>query len=80
MVNDFYKSARKHSFVISYERADLKRTGLISSQRRHNERDGVSNHRRLECFLNRSFRRSAQKTSKLRVTGGDRWIPLTKGQ
>ena len=33
-------------------------------QWRHNERDGVSNHR-----LNRLFRRKSKKTSKLRVTG-----------
>ena len=37
--------------------------------RRHNERNGVSNHRRLDCLLNRSFRRRSKKTSKLRVTG-----------
>ena len=32
-------------------------------------RDGVSNHRRLDCFLNRLFRRRSKKTSKLSVTG-----------
>ena len=36
---------------------------------RHNERDGVSNHRRFDCLLNRLFRRRSKKTSKLRVTG-----------
>ena len=36
-------------------------------QWRHNERDGVSNHRRLDCFLNHLFRRRSNKTSKLRV-------------
>ena len=36
---------------------------------RHNERDGVSNHRRLGCFLSRLFRRRSTKTSKLLVTG-----------
>ena len=36
---------------------------------RHNEYDGVSNHHRLDCLLNRSFRRRSKKTSKLRVTG-----------
>ena len=34
-------------------------------QWRQNERDGVSNHRRLDCL----FRRRSKKTSKLRVTG-----------
>ena len=36
---------------------------------RHNEHDGVSNHRRFDCLLNRLFRRRSKKTSKLRVTG-----------
>ena len=36
---------------------------------RHNERDGVSNHRCLDCLLNRLFRRRSKKTSKLCVTG-----------
>ena len=36
---------------------------------RHNELDGVSNHRRLCCLLNRLLRRISKKTSKLRVTG-----------
>ena len=31
--------------------------------------DGVSNYRRLECFINRLFRRRSKKTSNLRVTG-----------
>ena len=38
-------------------------------QWRHNERFGVSNHRRHDCFLSRLFRRRSKKTSKLRVTG-----------
>ena len=38
-------------------------------QWRHNERDGVSNHRRLACLLKRLFRRRLKKTSKLRLTG-----------
>ena len=36
---------------------------------RHNLSDGVSNHRRLDCLLNRLFRRRSKKTSKFRVTG-----------
>ena len=36
---------------------------------RHNERDGLSNHRRLDCLINRLFRCRSKKTSKLRVTG-----------
>ena len=38
-------------------------------QWRHNGRNGVSNHRRLDCLLNRVFRRKSKKTSKFRVTG-----------
>ena len=41
-------------------------TGLL--QWRHNERDGVSNHTRLDCLLSRLFRRRSKKTWKLRVT------------
>ena len=33
------------------------------------EHDGVSNHKRLDCLLNRLFRCRSKKTSKLRVTG-----------
>ena len=35
----------------------------------HNKRDGVSNHRRLDCLVNLLFRRRSKKTSKLHVTG-----------
>ena len=45
------------------------RTYSIALQWRHNERNGVSNHRRLDCLLNRLFRRRSKKTSKLRATG-----------
>ena len=37
--------------------------------RRHNERDGVSNHQHYDCLLNGLFRCRSKKTSKLRVTG-----------
>ena len=40
-----------------------------SLQWRHNKRDGVSNHRRLDCLLSRLFWRRSKKTPKLRVTG-----------
>ena len=44
------------------------RSFITSLQIRHNGRDGVSNHQRLECLFNRLFRCSSKKTSKLRVT------------
>ena len=44
--------------------------GMYTSlQWRHNELDGVSNHRCLHCLLDCWFRRRSKKTSKLRVTG-----------
>ena len=41
----------------------------LSLQWRHNELDGVSNHRRLGCLLNRLFGCRSKKTSKFRVAG-----------
>ena len=38
-------------------------------QWRHNEPDCISNHQPHDCLLNRLFRLSSKKTSKLRVTG-----------
>ena len=38
-------------------------------QWRHDERDGVSNQRRLDCLLNRFSRHRSKKTAKLRATG-----------
>ena len=50
----------------------------------HHEHDGVWNHRRADCLLNRLFRRRSNKTSKPRATGlcegnfnSDRGIPRT---
>ena len=48
-------------------------------QWRHDERDGVSNHRRLYCLLNRLLRPRSKKTSKLRVTGLCKEKPLVTG-
>ena len=38
-------------------------------ERRYNERGSVSNHWRLGCFLNCSFRRRSKKMLKLRFAG-----------
>ena len=43
--------------------------GIALLQSRHSELDDVSNHRRLGCLLNRLFRHTSKKTSKLCVTG-----------
>ena len=40
----------------------------IALRWRHNEHDGIWNHQRHGCLLNRLFRRKSKKTSKLRVT------------
>ena len=44
-------------------------TAFLSLKWHHNKRDGVSNHRRLGCLLNRLFMHRSKKTPKLRVTG-----------
>ena len=41
----------------------------ISSQWRHSEPDGVSNHQCIDCLLNRIIQSRSKKTTKLRVTG-----------
>ena len=64
------KASPCHGLHIIYQTPSTEQRGQTkSSQWRHNERDGVSNHRRLDCLLNRLFRRESKKTSKLRVTG-----------
>ena len=51
-----------------------------TSQWLYNHRDGVSNHRRLGCLLNRFFRRTWKEASKLSVTGlCERNQPVTGG-
>ena len=47
-------------------------------QWRHSERDDVSNHQPHVYLLNRLFRRSSKKTSKLRVTGLCEWPVISK--
>ena len=48
-------------------------------QWRHNERDGVTNHRCLDCLLNRLFKCRSKKTSTFRVTGFCEWNPPVTG-
>ena len=55
------------------------------TDRRHDERDDVSNHRRHDCLLKRLFMRKKKIKAQRHwllwgESGGDRWIPLTKGQ
>ena len=65
----------------------LKLLSISTSQWRHNEHDGVSNHQPHDCLLKRLFKHRSKNSSKLRVTGllwgeftSDRWIPRTNGQ
>ena len=44
-------------------------SSITTLQWRHNGLDGVSNHQRHDCLLNRLFGRRSTKTSKLPVTG-----------
>ena len=53
----------KHTCSVSHEICQY------SLQWRHNERNDVSNHRCLDCLLNRLFRRWSKRSSKLCVTG-----------
>ena len=53
-----------HHFGCSFPRT--RRNTLLW---RHNKRDGVPNHRCIDCLLNRFFMRRSNKISKLRVTG-----------
>ena len=58
---EFNRGAQKRHQVISNYHAVL--------QWRHNESDGVSNHRHIDCLRNRLFRRRSKKRSNLRTTG-----------
>ena len=52
----------------------------VTVQWRHNERDSVSNHRRLDYLFNRLFMGRSKKISKFRVTGlCERNPPVTGG-
>ena len=53
---------------------------VLSLQWRHNGRDSVSNHRRDDCVLNRSFSCSSKNTSKLRLTGLCAWNSPVTGE
>ena len=60
---DLYLSDRVpyHSSHLNDHRENPRYSFTVTSQWRHNERDGVSNQRRLDCLLNRLFRRRSNK-------------------
>ena len=49
--------------------SDMKMHFILTLQWPYNERDGISNDRRLDSLLNCLLRRRLKKTSKLRITG-----------
>ena len=79
----FVTSTESSIYIYIYENDGMY---FVALQWRHNERDGVANHRRLHCLLNCWFRCRSKKTSKLPVTGlcaGNSPVTggfLTKGQ
>ena len=56
-------------FECNYEKSCQRTREAVSLQWRHNDRDGASNHRRLDCLLSRLFKCRSKKTSRLFVTG-----------
>ena len=61
---------RSKSYIVCGSRCGKQHFALwLSLQWRHDEHDGVSNHQRFDCLLNRLFRPRSKKTSKLSVTG-----------
>ena len=70
----------QHNTTWRWYRSNIGDLHVIPLQWRHNERDGVSNHRRLHNLLNSLFRRRSKKTSMLRITGlSKRNQPVTGG-
>ena len=59
---------RRHSDFVTYACVSEVCRHWFTLQR-HNGRNGDSNHRPLDCLLNRLFRRRSEKTSRLSVTG-----------
>ena len=70
--NHIFQEDMNNLYSLDVTHDDATAWGRHSSrelQWRHNERDGVSNQWRLDCLLNRLFRRRSKKTSKHHVTG-----------
>ena len=61
--------AKSIIYWASYKRLILTSPNTKSLQWHYLERDGISNHRCLDCLFNRLFRHRSKKTSKLHVTG-----------
>ena len=59
----------RYQYVTSTDTRSRNEFQVSALQWRHNERDFVSNHRRLKCLLNCRFRWRSKKTPNLRVAG-----------
>ena len=82
--SDVNQSFKHHKAGYS---GDTKKSCILSFQWRHNERDGVSNHKRLNIVYSTvcsgADQRKHQSPASLALWGestGERWIPLTRGQ
>ena len=74
-----YSPTRFHSIEYRWLSTRLCRV-CATLQWRHNEHNGVSNHRRLDWLCNRLFRHRSKEASKLRVTAlCERNPPMTDG-
>ena len=66
--NSYFSWVRKGpTLILDLSRDPIGQSQCLWSaalQRHHNERDGVSNHRRLVCLFNRLFRLTSKKTTK----------------
>ena len=63
------KGSRNNFHAAFINRINLIHGSRITSQWRHNGRDGASNHKPHDGLLNRLFGRRPKRASKLRVTG-----------
>ena len=69
-ITNLFRSLLHQSMLQNIQHAPkLYKWFAFSLQWRHNERDCVSNHRRVDCTLNRLLRCRSKKTSKFGVTG-----------
>ena len=55
--------------TMKYDKVKFTSLWKCALQWHHNECDGISNHQRLDCLLNRLFSRRLKKPSNVRVTG-----------
>ena len=65
---NIYEHHENHYNLI-FHNIKTRNTARLPLQWCHNEYDGVSNHQSHDCLLNRLFKRTSKKTSKLSVSG-----------